>query len=56
MLFPSWLKWTGAVLGWLGAGLALTPGHTVAHQVGMVLVGLAAGGGVVSTGAKKPLP
>lgn len=49
---PSWLKWVGAALGWVGAGLALASPHTIAHQIGLALVGLAAGSGVVSTGSK----
>lgn len=53
---PGWLKKVFVALGLLGGGLTIAPGHTVAHSVGQVLVGIAASVGVASSGLQKPKP
>jgi hypothetical protein len=47
----SWFKWVSAIVTAIaGIFVATTPPHTVAHQVGQVVLGGGAAGGLLSTG------
>lgn len=51
---PSWLTAVLAVLGPVGGLLSMFPPQTIAHKIGLALVGLTAGGAAASPGFQKP--